>query len=120
RRRHTRSKRDWSSDVCSSDLRLADAVGIGDCSKVVYAGQIEPGNRESPIPSARGDEQLIELEPLAARELEDPLLGLDTCHRRAEPHLDVALSIELEWPQQGLLERHPAAQVVLGERRTVV
>src|SRR5699024_6588306 len=23
RRRHTRSKRDWSSDVCSSDLRLA-------------------------------------------------------------------------------------------------
>src|SRR5699024_11621804 len=24
RRRHTRSKPDWSSDVCSSDLRLAD------------------------------------------------------------------------------------------------
>src|SRR5207249_8910967 len=24
RRRHTRSKRDWSSDVCSSDLRLLD------------------------------------------------------------------------------------------------
>src|SRR5699024_11255722 len=23
RRRHTRSKRDWSSDVCSSDLRLS-------------------------------------------------------------------------------------------------
>src|SRR5699024_11330553 len=28
RRRHTRSKRDWSSDVCSSDLKkLAEAVG---------------------------------------------------------------------------------------------
>src|SRR6202046_4845043 len=25
RRRHTRSKRDWSSDVCSSDLRLMKA-----------------------------------------------------------------------------------------------
>src|SRR5699024_11829632 len=25
RRRHTRSKRDWSSDVCSSDLRLPTA-----------------------------------------------------------------------------------------------
>src|SRR5699024_12008420 len=25
RRRHTRSKRDWSSDVCSSDLRWATA-----------------------------------------------------------------------------------------------
>src|SRR5207249_8028672 len=24
RRRHTRSKRDWSSDVCSSDLRFID------------------------------------------------------------------------------------------------
>src|SRR5207249_8619436 len=30
RRRHTRSKRDWSSDVCSSDLRVA----------VMYLGHI--------------------------------------------------------------------------------
>src|SRR5438874_7257728 len=28
RRRHTRSLRDWSSDVCSSDLELALAHGI--------------------------------------------------------------------------------------------
>src|SRR5699024_11867741 len=27
RRRHTRSKRDWSSDVCSSDLHLVEATG---------------------------------------------------------------------------------------------
>src|SRR5699024_11656299 len=27
RRRHTRSKRDWSSDVCSSDLDLISAIG---------------------------------------------------------------------------------------------
>src|SRR5207249_7949006 len=26
RRRHTRSKRDWSSDVCSSDLDVADGT----------------------------------------------------------------------------------------------
>src|SRR5699024_11912780 len=26
RRRHTRSKRDWSSDVCSSDLALSFAI----------------------------------------------------------------------------------------------
>src|SRR6266513_3860099 len=26
RRRHTRSKRDWSSDVCSSDLRTRDLL----------------------------------------------------------------------------------------------
>src|SRR5207249_8913975 len=32
RRRHTRSKRDWSSDVCSSDLsarRIVDEAGEG-------------------------------------------------------------------------------------------
>src|SRR5699024_11346872 len=28
RRRHTRSKRDWSSDVCSSDLALREKVVI--------------------------------------------------------------------------------------------
>src|SRR5699024_11433387 len=30
RRRHTRSKRDWSSDVCSSDLMLTDRFKDGD------------------------------------------------------------------------------------------
>src|SRR5207249_9389598 len=29
RRRHTRSKRDWSSDVCSSDLTCARIIGPG-------------------------------------------------------------------------------------------
>src|SRR5699024_12062642 len=29
RGRHTRSKRDWSSDVCSSDLLLAEQLGLG-------------------------------------------------------------------------------------------
>src|SRR5699024_12188135 len=33
RRRHTRSKRDWSSDVCSSDLNLA----VVECAGVGYA-----------------------------------------------------------------------------------
>src|SRR5699024_12098121 len=29
RRRHTRSKRDWSSDVCSSDLGRREDAGVG-------------------------------------------------------------------------------------------
>src|SRR5699024_7879781 len=29
RRRHTRSKRDWSSDVCSSDLTIQQAIRDG-------------------------------------------------------------------------------------------
>src|SRR5437868_14445266 len=44
RRRHTRSKRDWSSDVCSSDLSLRKdstilhANGIRSSTVVVTAG----------------------------------------------------------------------------------
>src|SRR5699024_11815557 len=38
RRRHTRSKRDWSSDVCSSDLRtklhLANAIYVNEGTQV--------------------------------------------------------------------------------------
>src|SRR6266542_3957359 len=40
RRRHTRCYRDWSSDVCSSDLNIADvttAVAKGDLSKKITA-----------------------------------------------------------------------------------
>src|SRR5437868_11471914 len=37
RRRHTRSKRDWSSDVCSSDLGLGIARSLGRLGVPVYA-----------------------------------------------------------------------------------
>src|SRR5699024_11247208 len=50
RRRHTRSKRDWSSDVCSSDLQLAvchfvfrlDGYfgSLGDLSDTLQQGQL--------------------------------------------------------------------------------
>src|SRR5699024_12190136 len=35
RRRHTRSKRDWSSDVCSSDLTPEDGLGENAADRVV-------------------------------------------------------------------------------------
>src|SRR5438067_10358907 len=35
RRRHTRSKRDWSSDVCSSDLVWAILTGLATVAVVV-------------------------------------------------------------------------------------
>src|SRR3989449_3964793 len=34
RRRHTRCSRDWSSDVCSSDLAIAIGTGSG-CEQIV-------------------------------------------------------------------------------------
>src|SRR5207249_5118196 len=36
RRRHTRSKRDWSSDVCSSDLVSSSTIKVLSCQ---WAGQ---------------------------------------------------------------------------------
>src|SRR5215469_6816299 len=38
RRRHTRSLRDWSSDVCSSDLRLMLGLERPDSGAVIYNG----------------------------------------------------------------------------------
>src|SRR5207249_5271457 len=45
RRRHTRSKRDWSSDVCSSDLGINDgaaALVIASEERVKQLGAAEP------------------------------------------------------------------------------
>src|SRR3989440_3375231 len=45
RRRHTRSDRDWSSDVCSSDLKPSSAAkgndGIGTANGPEHAGLFE-------------------------------------------------------------------------------
>src|SRR6266496_827193 len=49
RRRHTRSLRDWSSDVCSSDLgaRLVGGGGGGDAAPVPCTGDEEEAGREA-------------------------------------------------------------------------
>src|SRR5699024_11501140 len=42
RRRHTRSKRDWSSDVCSSDLNIVEEVRQSSEIPLVLMGYINP------------------------------------------------------------------------------
>src|SRR5699024_12020999 len=50
RRRHTRSKRDWSSDVCSSDLSLANVRDFVEGNLAAGADHlfvfVEGGDRE--------------------------------------------------------------------------
>src|SRR5690606_39285566 len=46
RRRHTRFSRDWSSDVCSSDLGNAEAAARIDIQKYIGEGVGEPTLRD--------------------------------------------------------------------------
>src|SRR6266536_2184722 len=47
RSRNTRSTRDWSSDVCSSDLSLCDAAPLR------HRGAFVPGKEAAPQPAQR-------------------------------------------------------------------
>src|SRR5699024_6231717 len=53
RRRHTRSKRDWSSDVCSSDL------AIGECEDLVVVGHSFGGFTAALVAERLAASQLI-------------------------------------------------------------
>src|SRR5699024_11809310 len=49
RRRHTRSKRDWSSDVCSSDLPSQRPQPQGYCGEVVGLGCVSAAAARSSL-----------------------------------------------------------------------
>src|SRR2546429_9859511 len=54
RRRHTRCSRDWSSDVCSSDLDIfkhANYAGVARYGGVLALGGDDPLSKSSTIPS---------------------------------------------------------------------
>src|SRR5207249_7648699 len=60
RRRHTRSKRDWSSDVCSSDLTTVRFINVsgGPHNIAFYADSIPKGGAavlKKGMPNAMGD-----------------------------------------------------------------
>src|SRR5699024_12783485 len=98
RRRHTSSKRDWSSDVCSSDLLGLDAHGRG------------PRRRRSPCARSLADEccpradprRLRRAGPLrhpAGRSVGQPLrrqIGRASCRERVRFSLVVILSYKEE------------------------
>src|SRR5690606_40803229 len=60
KRRHTRFSRDWSSDVCSSDLQAKGPSAAEVSGKQVSrASSLEPHRRSKPIaPDARPGESL--------------------------------------------------------------
>src|SRR5699024_11725179 len=67
RRRHTRSKRDWSSDVCSSDLAVGRDIAVDDTVTILA----DPDNPAlvgavyrvaSQVPRSQGTRQRVLLE----------------------------------------------------------
>src|SRR5699024_11619711 len=56
RRRHTRSKRDWSSDVCSSDLSIVIAI-IGICLLLISNVLTGSNNKTTDVIKESNQEQ---------------------------------------------------------------
>src|SRR6266496_5027289 len=86
RRRHTRSLRDWSSDVCSSDLEgpamqdlLRTAVRRPDCAE--HATILLRASEVAPTTSPSGDEALSERELDVLRPLATDLTGPEIARR---------------------------------------
>src|SRR6266702_5482952 len=88
RRRHTRWPRDWSSDVCSSDLHALDASRRGGEDV-----ELEPFQRE-PLPSPGNPPERLNEEPAhrlnAAAPERDVERLLETARGRAAFELDDA------------------------------
>src|SRR5207249_7002538 len=89
RRRHTRSKRDWSSDVCSSDLDdarghvLVDeqirTPGLPLCAHHrmdgAYVSRLQIGEAVRPIPDPLADLQCLQPRNAVAQLLRKPRIG---------------------------------------------
>src|SRR5438874_7574503 len=86
RRRHTRSLRDWSSDVCSSDLRLIPSktnglTGVCDL-EVLEVGASAVTRRAKPAP---GYEEPLEASPEENQRSEERRVGKE-CRSRWAPY----------------------------------
>src|SRR6266542_5750298 len=109
RRRHTRCYRDWSSDVCSSDLldlrcpaRLGPQVDRG-----VEGGQLAAGRARVLRDDGEGDlpqRLVVPAAGLTSRTVSQRL-GMARPERQVEAHLNAPLLVELDSRRQ--LPAHP-------------
>src|SRR5699024_11866338 len=103
RRRHTRSKRDWSSDVCSSDLELLELLDI-------FEGQVPEEERES----ARA-RLLATLEDAQLRREKLAQIGRASCRERVEIAVEAGARKEKKEEQENSQEKQSRrADVIKG------
>src|SRR5699024_11235350 len=92
RRRHTRSKRDWSSDVCSSDLTLALTVGFAAQLLLGVMSYLLPATIGGPRPAVKAGLTALDWAgPFRAALLnrsEERRVGKERSARRADEHAD--------------------------------
>src|SRR5437870_8898568 len=87
RRRHTRWPRDWSSDVCSSDLAVEDGAVIA--LRPVYAGKALLKVKVAGSPA------VLSLRPNVFTPVRRPKIGRASCRERVEISVvDVSLKKE--------------------------
>src|SRR6266513_5068957 len=77
RRRHTRSKRDWSSDVCSSDLRDTAIIAVLTATGIrlselagLRSGDVDLWQRELTVRGKGGKDRIVKIGHQAARSLD--------------------------------------------------
>src|SRR5699024_11500853 len=90
RRRHTRSKRDWSSDVCSSDLLAGQLEKVEAPDKTTIYTYDEVGNRNS-MDEYFESEQSFETSDSIDSEAEGMVqykIGRASCRERVEREVD--------------------------------
>src|SRR5699024_11230053 len=86
RRRHTRSKRDWSSDVCSSDLIQGSGSFLTNMSLTYLDDFIQSRNLKSKVIATVHDSILIDCPPEEAKIMAKVTLHIMENLPRSEEH----------------------------------
>src|SRR6478672_5160997 len=89
RRRHTRSDRDWSSDVCSSDLVPRGGVRIARRT-VDLDGRLHGRRGGGPVRRGDGRERVIEFRPLEKIRISKAAQQRDQLRQYASERADIA------------------------------